>query len=549
MTNPNNLKSHFGDTNSLGYPKVPLYELLKQTAKHYPKKAALIYAGTEIRYDELETLSNRFAAALTNLGVVKSDRVALFLPNSFQFIIAYFAILKAGAIVTAINPLHREREVEHQLADSEAKIIVALDSIYPIVKKVQQRTSIKTAIVTSVDEYVGNTGSSDVSIANTNVYAFKDLLRIESSSIKVDINPDKDIAALQYTGGTTGTTKAAMLTHTNLVSNALTFADWIKGTLAKEVFLTALPLSHIYGLTTSLNVPVALAAKIVLLSRFESVKALDAIQRHNVTVFCGVPAMYQSLLAYPELQKFCLSSLRICISGASPLPVPLQKQFMQLTGALLIEGYGLTEASPVTHCNPVDKSLRTVNMGSIGLPLPGTESRIVDSETGTKTLPIGEVGELVVRGPQVMRGYWKNPEETALILRDGWLYTGDLARKDANGYFYLVDRKKDVIKHNGYSVYPRELEDLLYEHPAVKLCAVIGKPDPASGETPKAFIVLKEGATVSEEEIKVFVNKQIALYKAIHEVEFRKGLPLSTAGKVLRQALRSEEAKKNQTKP
>ena len=507
----------------------------------HPDQTAITYLEKNITYPELDLLSDQFAASLKKLGIMKSDRVAIFLPNNPQFIIAYYGILKAGAVVTAINPLHREREVEHQLVDSEAKAIITLDSLSPIIENVRQKTSLKTTIITSADEYVDKTDNTSIKTENTDVYVFQDLLKTDTSPPRVSIDSDEDLAALQYTGGTTGIAKAAMLTHSNLIANAVAFAAWIKGATAKEVFLTALPLSHIYGLTTSLNVPVVLAAKMVLLSRFDPVKAFDAIQRHGVTVFCGVPTMYQTLLDHPEQQKFCLSSLRVCISGASPLPVQLQKRFIQSTGELLIEGYGLTEASPVTHCNPVDESLRTVNMGSIGLPLPGTEAKIVDAETGTKTLPTGEVGELVVRGPQVMQGYWKNPKETALVLRDGWLYTGDLARTDVNGYFYLTDRKKDLIKHNGYSIYPREIEDLLYEHPAVKLCAVIGKPDLSSGEVPQAFVVLKQGIQTSEQELKDFVNQKIAPYKALREIKFRQDLPLGSAGKILKRLLKEQE--------
>jgi long-chain acyl-CoA synthetase len=270
---------------------------------------------------------------------------------------------------------------------------------------------------------------------------------------------------------------------------------------------------------------------------------LETIQRHRVTVFCGVPTMYAMLLANPELGRYDLTSIRVCISGASPLPPQVQKRFMQVTGGLLAEGYGLTEASPVTHCSPVDKTMRTVKVGSIGLPIAGTDAKIVDAETSKQTLQPGETGELAVKGPQVMKGYWRKPEETAMVLRGGWLLTGDIARIDADGYFYITDRKKDLIKYKDYSVYPREIEDVLYEHPSVKLCAVIGKPDPAAGEIPKAFVVLKEGAAALEKEIMEFVNSKVAPYKAVREVEFREELPLSSAGKVLKRLLREEEKK------
>jgi long-chain acyl-CoA synthetase len=329
-----------------------------------------------------------------------------------------------------------------------------------------------------------------------------------------------------------------MLTHMNLVSNTVMFAAWIRGAVARETFLTALPLFHIYGMTTSMNVPVYLAAKMVLLPRFDPAVALASIQRHRVTVFCGVPTMYSVLLDNPGIGKFDLTSIRVCISGASPLPPQVQKKFMQVTGGFLAEGYGLTEASPVTHCNPVDRTMRTVRIDSIGLPMPDTDAKIVNVETGEKTLEAGETGELAVKGPQVMKGYWKRREENALVFRDGWLLTGDIAKMDEDGYFYITDRKKDLIKYKDYSVYPREIEDVLYEHPAVKLCAVVGKPSPEVGELPKAFIMLKDGASATEAEIRAFVNEKVAPYKAIREIEFRKNLPISPAGKVLKRELR-----------
>ena len=531
----------------LNYPKVPLFDILRQTAKRHPKNPAIVYLDREITYAELDLLSDQFADGLVGLGVAEGDRVAIYLPNVPQFIIAYYGTLKAGAVLTAISPMHREREVEYQLNNSEAEIIVTLDSLVPIVEAVWQRTKLKRAVVTSLEEYANKTSAAvlDRKPKSPNTYSFGELLKKEAQPPKINIDPAEALAALQYTGGTTGTAKAAMLTHSNLVSNAVAFAAWIKGD-ANDVFLAALPLFHIYGMTTSLNVPVSLAALMVLLPKFDPAKVLELIQQRKVTVYCGSPTMYSILLANPELGKYDLSSIRVCISGASPLPPQVQKKFMEVTGGLLAEGYGLSEASPVTHCSPVDKTMRTVRVSSIGLPLPDTDAKIVDAESGTKTLAMGETGELAVRGPQVMKGYWRKLEETALVLRDGWLLTGDLAHMDAEGYFYITDRKKDLIKYKDYSVYPREIEDVLYEHPAVKLCAVIGKPDAAAGEIPKAFIVLKEGASESAEEITAFVNQKVAPYKAIRELEFRKDLPLSSAGKVLRRSLRTEALSKRE---
>ena len=544
----------------IDYPEVPLYEFLRTSAQKYPDKTALIYFNRKITYKELDVLTDKFAAALADFGVKKGDRVALFLPNTPLFVISYYGALKAGAIVTAISPLYKEREVEHQLNDSEAETIVLLDLLYPIVEKIWEKTKLRNVIVGSLRDYMpsfkaflgslfGKIPSRRVE-RKANVYFFRELVaRYDANPPKVEINPKEDLAALQYTGGTTGISKGAMLTHMNLVSNAVMCKEWLQPCEGEEVVLTVLPLFHIYGMTTSMNAPILFAGTMVLLPRFDPVAVLQAIHRYRVTVFCGAPTMYAMLMACSDLKKYDLTSVRFCISGAAPLPPDVQKKFMEVTGGVLVEGYGLTESSPVTHVNPLDRTMKTVKIGSIGIPWPDTDAKIVDIETGEKELPPGEVGELIVKGPQVMKGYWKMPEETAAVLRDGWLYTGDVGKMDEDGYFYITDRKKDLIKYKGYSVYPRELEDVLYEHPAVKLCGVIGKPDPVAGEIPKAFVVLKEGMTATEEELMKFVNEKVAPYKAIRELEIRKELPLSAVGKILRRVLREEELKKMAAKP
>lgn len=539
------------------YPEVPLFEFLRKTAEKYPNKTALVYFDKGITYKELDLATDKFATALSDLGVKKGDKFAVFLPNIPQFIISYYGAIKIGAVVTAISPLYKERELEHQLNDSEAETIIVLDMLYPIVEKVWEKTKLKRVIVTSLKEYMPSTlaflGSLTGKIPSrkverkANIYFFKELLsKYGASPPKVEINPKEDLVALQYTGGTTGTSKGAMLTHMNLVANAVMCFEWLRGTEGEETFLAVLPLFHIYGMTTGMNAPIYAAGKIVMLPRFDPAATLNAIQKHKVTVFCGAPTMYAMLLAHPDLHKYNLTSVRFCISGSAPLPPEVQKKWMEKTGGVLVEGYGLTESSPVTHCNPLDRSMKTVRVGSIGLPWPDTDAKIVDIETGEKELKPGEVGEVVVKGPQVMKGYWKMPEETAMVLRDGWLYTGDIGRMDEDGYFYITDRKKDLIKYKGYSVYPREIEDVLYEHPAVKLCGVVGKPDPVAGEIPKAFVVLKEGTTATEKEIMEFVNEKVAPYKAIREVEFRTELPMTMVGKVLRRVLQEEERKKAQ---
>lgn len=536
-------------------PEIPLYDLLTKTAETHPHHTSIVYFHREITYKELDEDSNRVAAALDALGVKKGEKVALFLPNIPQFVIAYYGVLKIGAIETAISPLYKEREVEHQLNDSEAETLIVLDLLYPVAAKILNKTKVKRVIVTRLRDYMPSGTAflgtllrkipSQKVARGSGLYFFKDLIgKHNTKPFYVDVNPKEDLAALQYTGGTTGISKGAMLTHMNLVSNAITCAEWLRGKTAEETFLTVLPLFHIYGMTTSMNAPIYLAGKMVMLPRFEIKSTLRAIRDNLVTVFCGAPTMYAMLLNSPEIKKYDISSVRFCISGSAPLPPEVQKKWMELTGGVLVEGYGLTESSPVTHCNPLDETMKTVRVGSIGLPWPDTDAKIVDMETGQTELGKDQNGELVVRGPQVMKGYWKMPEETVQVLRDGWLFTGDIGKMDEDGYFYITDRKKDLIKYKGYSVYPREIEDVIYEHPAVKICAVVGKPDLVASEIPKAFIVLKEGKTATEQEIKEFVNTKVAPYKAIREVEFRTELPMTLVGKVLRRVLQDEERKK-----
>jgi len=544
-----------GVRKNIDFPEIPLHGLLEETAEKFPEHAAIVYFNKAMTYRELNHLSDRFATALNGLGVKKGDKVAIFLPNTPQFVISYYGISKIGSIVTTISPLYKERELEHQLNDSEAETIVALDVLYPILQKAMASTKVKNVVVTSMKEYLPPATAFLGSLLKKipshkvergpNVHFFQELLRkYQTQPPKVEINPREDIVALQYTGGTTGIAKGAMLTHMNLVSNALSCVEWFRGTRGGETFLVVLPLCHIYMMTTSMNASISIAGKMVIFPRFEATSTFQAIQRHKVTIFCGAPTMYAMLLARPDFKNYDLRSVRFCISGSAPLPPEVQKKWMEATGGVLVEGYGLTESSPVTHCNPLDRSMKTVKVGSIGLPWPNTDAKVMDMEAGEKELASGETGEVVVKGPQVMKGYWKMLEETAAVLRNGWLYTGDIGKMDEDGYFYITDRKKDLIKYKGYSVYPRELEDVIYEHPAVKLCAVIGKPDPLAGEIPKAFIVLKDGKSATAEEIKEFVNNKVAPYKAIREVEFRTELPMTMVGKVLRRVLQEEEKKK-----
>ncbi len=549
---------------SIEYPQTPLHELLEKAAEKHPTHTAIHYMGKNITYQELDETTDHFATALTKLGVKQGDRVAIYLPNMPQFVIAFYATSKIGAINTAVSPMYRERELEHQINDSGAQTLIYLDLLHPVVTKIRDKTKLKNLIAATIGEYLPSAkriiGGLIRAVpkhkipTDAGIHQFKPLL--ESALPEpptVTIDPKEDLVALQYTGGTTGTPKGAMLTHYNLVSNAVACAYWLYGKNApnmetKDVFLTAIPLFHIYGMTTAMNAPIYVTGTMVMLPRPDPLEVLKAIQNQKVTVYSGVPTLYSQLINHPDIKKYNLRTVRFCISGSSPLPPEVQKQFMELTGGVLVEGYGLTESSPVTHANPLDKTLKTVKIGSIGLPWPDTDAKIVDTQTGIKELATGQEGEMIIKGPQIMKGYWNLPNETKDVLRNGWLYTGDIAKMDQDGYFFITDRKKDLIKYKGHSVYPREIEDVLYEHPAVKLCAVVGKPDKTAGELPKAFIVLRDGATATEEDIKEYVNAKVASYKAIREIEIRKELPMTPVGKVLRRALRDEEQARGKQK-
>ena len=537
-----------GVPHTIDYPEIPLFQLLDDSAEKHPDATAIIFQDYKMTYRELKDQVDRFATALQTLGVEREDKVALFLANIPQFIISYYGALKAGAIVTAISPLYKEREVRHQINDSGAETLIVLDLLYPVVEKVKDETGLKRIIVTGFGEYLpslkrilgsllGKIPTHKVEMG-AGMHHFQDLIKgYQPNPAPIEVDPKEDLALLQFTGGTTGLPKGAMLTHYNLVSNAYMCNAWMNTEEGAEIHVNVLPLYHIYGMTVTMNNAIAAAGAMILIPRFDQKEVLGSIQKYKATVFGGVPTLYGALINHPDISSYDLSSIKFCISGASPLPPEVQKKFMELTGGVLVEGYGLTEASPVTHANPLDATLETVKIGSIGLTWPDTEAKIMHEASGVE-LPVDMVGELAIRGPQVMKGYWNDPEETAAVLKDGWLYTGDYAKRDEDGYFYIVDRKKDLIKYKGYSVFPREVEDVIYEHPAVKVAAVVGVPDKESGEMPKAFIVLKDGAEATEEELIEFVRERLAPYKRIRAVEFRDELPMTMVGKVLKKDLR-----------
>jgi len=525
-----------------------LGEVLRNSAKESPDRVAVIYFGTQLTFRQLDTLVDRFGQALENLGVKKGDRVGIYLPNVPQFVIAYYGALRIGAICVALSPIYKETEISLILADSGAKVLVAWDKLYPYVQAVKYKTELTDVITTSVRDYLPPILKQLSPLKGVKSYAcpgakdMKTLLaKYHGQPRPIEISPKKDVALLQYTGGTTGIPKGAMLTHYNLVVNAVQAKEWAQ-LGPEEVHLAALPFFHIFGMTNAMNTPIYTKTTMILVPDARDIPAILAtIEKYKPSVFCGVPTLYNALINRPDIQEHNLRSVRLCISGASALPLEVQRKFEALTGGRLVEGYGLTETSPSTHCNPLDDPAKN-RIGTIGIPFPDTEAKVVDMETGTRDLAIGEVGELVIRGPQVMMGYWNKPDENKIALREGWFYTGDIATMDPDGYFRIVDRKKDMIDVSGYKVWPREVEERLYEHPAVKEAAVVPMPDPRSGEAVTAFVVLKEGYQdkVGAEDIASFCKEKMAAYKAPKVVEFQRDLPKTAAGKVLRRALKEQ---------
>lgn len=538
-----------GIPKTISYLDVPLHQLLVDSAEEHPDVPAIIFEGNRITYRRLNELTDRFANALEGLGVRKGDKVALFLPNIPQFVIAYYGALKAGATVTPLNPLYKEREAEFQLNDAEAETVVAADIFFEAIHNVRNKTKLRNAILTNIRDFlpgikklIGPLVKKELRKRSyPDTLDFVQLINTRPAKPPVvEISPKEDIAVLQYTGGTTGVPKGAMISHYNLVCNAMQAANWLPVQEGGEVLVTAIPLFHIYGMTVAMNVAIYSAnPMIVLVDPRDIEKILKSISAYKATLFPGVPAMYVACINHKDVRKYDLTSIKKCISGAAPLPLAVMNTFNRLTNGDLVEGYGLTEASPITHCNPLD-SKEKVKPGTIGIPVTDTEAKIVDLETGSKDLGTGEVGELVIKGPQVMLGYWKNPEETKIALRNGWLYTGDIAKMDGEGYFTIVDRKKDLIDRAGYKIWPREVEEVLYEHPAIKEAAVIGVPDARTGETVKAFVVLKEGKKATVDDIRSFCKERIAAYKVPAFVEFAAELPKTMVGKVLRRALRQQ---------
>ena len=552
------------------YPARPMHAFLEDVAAQSPNATATIFGGVvqdalldaTLTYKELNDQANQMANALAAMGVKQGDRVALYLPNCPQYVISYYAILKLGAIIAPNNPMYVPRELEFQLNDSGAETIICLSRLYPYVRMVRPNTKLKNVIVTSIKEYFPprlkavfeqfvEEKEGHRATIGADEHWFQDVLNSAPAiAPNVAVNPE-DTAVLLYTGGTTGVPKAAEITHKNVVVNAFQCKEWVSNVPrevgsrgAAEATIVALPLYHSYAMTVCMNNSVLQQSTMILIPDPRNlVHLLKSIDCHHPTYFPGVPTMYTAILNHPDLSKYSIKSIKACLSGAAALPLQVQTKFQELTGARLVEGYGLSEATPVTHDNPLFGDNR---IGTIGVPFPDTDSKIVDVETGEQEMPVGERGELIVKGPQVMKGYWNKPEETRLALRNGWLYTGDIAVMDEDGYFRIVDRKKEMIIAGGYNIYPRDVEEVLYQHPKILEAAVAGVSDAYRGETVKAYVVLKPGETATAEDIMAFCRERLAAFKSPKIVEFRESLPKTMIGKILRRQLVAEDQAKAQ---
>src|SRR5688572_5161146 len=545
-----------GVPHTVEIPEAPLFYFLEEAARKYPDRACTIFNGAVISYKEMNDISDHMAAALVELGVKKGNRVGIFMPNVPQFVIAYFGILKAGGIVVAVNPTYPPDEVIKPVNDSNIEIMFTLTRFYHVLKAARERSKLKTIIVSNVKEALPpikrllftlvkekKEGHHIDGIADGDLW-MKDLLakHADSARPKVEISPD-DTALFQYSGGTTGDPKGAIALHRNVVANTMQMRAWfVNAEDGKEIFLMGIPLFHVYGMVAGMSVAMSMGASMVMVPNARDLKdVLENISKHKTTIFPGVPLLYNAINNHPDVKvgKYDLSSIKACISGSAPLLRETKEQFEKLTGGKVFEGYGLSEAPTGTHCNPL---LGENKVGSIGMPLPEMECRVVSLDDGETDLPQGEIGELLLHGPQVMKGYHNMPTETANSLRkdkDGkvWLYTGDIVRMDEDGYFYIVDRKKELIKPGGFQVWPREVEDVIGAHPKVLEVGVGGIPDPQRGETVKAWIVLKPDETLTVDELKAYCKERLAPYKVPTHFEFRSELPKTTVGKILRREL------------
>ncbi len=535
---------------TLEYPDVPLYHFLEASAQKYPNQPCTIFKGAKISYQEMVKLTDRLAAGLASLGIEKGDRVGLFIPNTPQFVMAYFAVLKIGGVVVATNPLYSAHEIEHQANDSGMEVMIVMSNFYNRVKEVQSKTKIRQLVVTNIKETLPpvlrflftltkeKKSGFRVELAEGDVW-MQDLIAAHQPEDRpqVDVGPE-DTAVFQYSGGTTGTPKAAIALHRNLVANTLQIKAWFHIAVeGHEVVLMSIPLYHVYGMVAGMNLALAIGASMVMIPDARDIKdTLDNLQKYKATLFPAVPTLYNAINNWPDVVagKYDLSSIKACISGSAALMRETKERFEALTGGVLFEGFGLSEAPTATHCNPMSGENR---IGSIGLPLPDVEARIISLDDEETVLSPGEIGELVIKGPLVFKGYFGMPTETKNALRGEWLFTGDIARMDEQGYFYIVDRKKELIKPGGFQVWPREVEEAIQDHPKVLEVGVAGIPDPYRGESVKAWVVLKPGEELSADDIRAWCKERLAKYKVPTEVEFRDELPKTTVGKILRREL------------
>jgi long-chain acyl-CoA synthetase len=537
---------------NVDYQKVVLTEILTRTVTQFPEKPALIFLDSKVSYRQLNEMANRFANALIGLGIKPGDKVAMLMPNMPQLVAATYGAWRAGAVVVMNNPLYTDNELEFQFNNSESTVLVTLDLLGPRMIHLRGKTPIRHIVIAHIRDHLKFPKKQLLPILakdkhkniplTPQVYEWTDLLKKSSTNDpRVPVGFD-GLASLQYTGGTTGISKGVMLTHANLSINVQQVAAWFPGfARGTETQLGVLPFFHVFGLTTCMNLCIWNGWADVLIPRPEAQAILEAVQKYRVSFFPGVPTMFIATLNHPKIAKYNLESIRGCFSGAAPLPVEVIKSFEDKTGSQICEGYGLSESSPVATINPFGGVTKP---GSIGVPLPDTDIKVVDLVNGEKEMPVSEVGELIIKGPQVMGGYYKMPEETALTLRDGWLFTGDIGKMDEDGYFYIVDRKKDMVIAGGYNVYPREIDEVLFEHPKILECCAVGIPDPYRGETIKAFVVFKPGEKLTEEEVIQYCQGKLAKYKVPKSVEFMSALPKSGIGKILRKELRSIELAK-----
>jgi long-chain acyl-CoA synthetase len=517
----------------LHYPRQPYDRFLAATAARWPENVAVVFRDVSLTYRELDALTDRFARALRRLGVGRGDHVCLFTTNCPEFVVAFYALARLGAVASPMNPSYREREVAYQLADAEATAVIVHEDLLPLVEAVRDRTPALRHVVV-VGPGAGPLGGA---------HRFADLVEgVPAEPLPPLPLGDDDLLALPYSSGTTGLPKGVMLSHRNLVVNNLQFVACIR-LQPHDRLMLFLPLYHIYG-AMLMGAAVCVGATAVLMPRFDPAECLGLVERHRVTLFFAVPPVLLGLTQWPDLKRYDLGSVRLTMVGAAPVAPELSRRFRELTGIPVVQGYGLTEAAPFTHLNPIhDDALNVAD--SCGLAAHDTEQKIVDLETGARVLGPGEVGEICVRGPQVMRGYWKAPEATAAALRDGWLHTGDIGWADANGYTFIRDRKKEMIKYKGFGIAPAEIEALLLEHDGVADVAVIGKPDPEAGEVPKAFVVRHPARPeLTAEALLDFARGRLAAFKTLHAIEFIDAIPKNPSGKILRRVLREREAER-----